>query len=208
MDKMIWYNKQHVAAEDLTQIYLDLEAAYIQHIKDFHTSKNNFVLGSTAYGPSSLKPTSTAYASLTVEISGGVAYYNSERIENPSVYSYVMGAIPANQGGGLNITRIDLLYVKKVINSSLAIALDFIDSNRNIYQETKNTRNLDSFEFGVVRGLYNVGGAIPPVIPNTVVPLAYVYLRDATNKIYNYNTNSLNEGYIVDIRNIINSQTI
>ena len=208
MEKLIWYNRQHVSAEDLAQIYLDVEKSLVQHIFDFHTTKTQFVLGSTSYGQESLKVSSTAFASLTLEVSGGVGYYQLERIENPSVYSYVMPNIPTDHGGGLNVTRIDLIYIKKSIVQATAMAIDFIDANRNIYQETKYTRSLDSFEINKVEGLYNVGGATPPSIPSGVIPLAYVYLRDATNKIYQSNTFSLNEGYIVDLRNVVNAQTI
>jgi hypothetical protein len=198
----------HLAAEDLTQIYIDVEEQAVQHIKDFHTNKIQFVLGSTSYGISSLKVLSTPYASLTVQISGGVGYYNFERIELAETYDYTVGNIPVNSGGGLNITRIDLLYIEKQILESSAFAIDFIDVNRNIYQQTKNTRSLDSYTIGIQTGVYNIGGAIKPDIPAGVIPLAWIHLRDATNKIYNYDTNSLNEGWIEDCRTVINSQII
>jgi len=208
VDKLIWYDQMHVAAEDMEQIYLDVEVFAVQHLRDFHTSKTQFVLGSTAYGAGSLKALSTVFPSLTVVVSGGIAYDNWERVEVTSDYNFTIGNIPPNNGGGLVITRIDLLYINKISVNAYPFAIDFIDANRNIYQETKNTRSVDGYEIIQLQGTYNIGGATPPAIPAGVIPLAYVYLRDDTNKIYNYDTSSLNEGYIVDMRTVVYATSI
>lgn len=208
MDKLIFYNMQHVSAEDLAQIYLDVETSTVQHLKDFHSTKTQFVLGSTGYGTSSLQVLPQAFASLTVQISGGVGYCNWERIELPSTYEYTVTNIPTNQGGGLNLTRIDLLWIQKLVVEAYPFAIDFIDSSRNIYQQTKNTKYLDSYQFGITTGVYNVGGGLKPTAPAGVIPLAYIHLRDETNKIYSYDTGSLNEGYIEDARTVVYATTI
>jgi hypothetical protein len=198
----------HCAAEDLAQVYLDIENSTIQHLKDFHSNKTQFVLGSTNYGASSLQVLPQVYASLTVQVSGGVGYYNWERIELPSAYEYVISDIPTDQGGGLNITRIDLLWIERLVEEAYPFAIDFIDANRNIYQQTKNTRYLDSYEIGLTQGVYNIGGGAKPSTPVGAVPLAYIHLRDATNKIYAYDTGSLNEGFIEDCRQLVYANTI
>jgi len=208
MDKLNFYDMQHVAAEDMGQIYLDAESFAVQHLKDFHSTKTQFVLGSAIYGPSSLQVLSTTYPSLTVEVSGGVGYDAWQRVEITSTESLTIANIPPNSGGGLIITRIDLIYINKTDIDAFPFTLDFIDANRNIFQETKNTRNLGSYELIQLQGTYNIGGATPPAIPAGVIPLAYIYLRDNTNKIYNADTSSLNEGYIVDARTVVYATTI
>jgi len=208
MDKTKFYDQMHVAAEDMEQIYLDTEAFMVQHIRDFHTNKTQFILGSTAYGSNSLKVSSTSIPSLTVEISGGVAYDSYKRLEVTSTEDFVITNPPPTSGGGLIITRIDLLYIKRITTDAYPFTIDLIDYNRNIYQDTKDTRSVDSYQIEQLQGTYNIAGGVKPAVPDDVIPLAWIHLRDNTNKIYNYDTGSLDEGYIEDARTVVYANTI
>ena len=208
MDKLKFYDQQHISAEDMEQIYLDVENFMVQHLRDFHTTETEFVLGSTVYGANSLKVSGTAFASITVEVSGGVGYDSFQRIEVPTTYSHTMANIPPNLGGGLIVTRIDLIYLERIAIDAYPFTIDLIDYNRNIYQDTKYTRYADSYEVKQLEGTYNIAGGVKPVIPDNAIPLAFIHLRDNTNKIYNYDTGSLDEGYVEDARVVVYANTI
>lgn len=203
MDKNIWYNQQHISIEDLEQIYLDCEQLIIDHIYDYHYSDSQFVLATPKYGSNSLKVMAQTFPSLTVQITGGVAYQNQNRIEVETPTTYTLSDPPSVLGGGFNITRIDLIYLTLTEQELYPFSKDFIDANRNIYQQTVYTRKCTTYTINKVTGVYNVGGGIKPSVPSNGIALAYLHLRDGTNKIYNTDTGSLNEGYIEDARNLV-----
>mgnify|MGYP001286296743 CR=1 FL=1 len=203
MDQNIWYNNQHISIEDLEQIYIDCEQLMADHIYDYHYSDNQFVLASPRYGMNSLRVLAQTYPSLTVQISGGVAYQDQKRIEISTAETYTLTNPPSILGGGFNITRIDLIYLLLDEEELYPFSKDFIDANRNIYQETVYTRKCTSYTINKVTGVYNIGGGSKPSIPSNGIALAYIHLRDGTNKIYNTDTGSLNEGFIEDARNLV-----
>lgn len=203
MKKQKFYNDQHVAKEDLDQIYLDVEDLEADHIFDFHYSREQFVLGNPKYSYSSLRVLAQPFESLTVQISGGVGYQNQSRIEVEDTQQFTISSVPQDLGGGLNISRIDLLYLTITESDIYPYSVDFIDANRNIYQQTVYTRTEPIYEFHQLQGIYNPAGASKPSIPPDGIALAYIHLRDNTNKIYNSDTSTLNEGYIEDARTLI-----
>ena len=203
MEKSIFYNNMHVAGEDMDQIYLDTEQQMEDHIYDFHDSSSQYVVADETYGATSAQVLAQTSPSLTLEIQGGVAYQNQKRIEIEEIQEYTITSPPSTVGGLLNISRIDLIYLTLTTIDKYPFSVDFIDANRNITQSTVYTRSGDTYTINQLQGIYNPAGASKPAIPADGVALAYIHLRDATNKIYDADTNSLNEGYIEDARTII-----
>lgn len=208
MDRQVFYDRMNVSSDNFEILQDDIENAIIQHIQDFHTTKTQFILGSSAYGMNSMKVLASTFTSLTVQVSSGIAYFNQERFEIPTVQNFTVGSPPVNSGGLLTVTRIDLIYLNRITTDAYPFSLDFIDTNRNIYQQTKYTRRLPHYEIKQLQGTYNIGGATAPAIPTNVIPLAYVHLRDATTKIYNSDTASLQEGFLQDCRQVIAASLI
>ena len=103
----------------------------------------------------------------------------------------------------LIVKRIDLLYLeyKKVKTSPLSI--DFIDENRNLYQEVVYTRSEDSFELKRVMGVESLFPAHPTLPGGDVIPLAYIHLRNNTSAIYDSDQSTIATGFIEDARQTI-----
>lgn len=203
MNKQKWYNTQHVSSEDLDQIYLDCEQLTLNHVYDFHYSGSQFVLANPKYSISSMQVQQQQFASLTVQVSGGVAYQDQKRVEISSTQQFTIANPPIDYGSGFTVTRIDLIYLTIDQIDKYPFSIDFIDANRNIYQDTKYTRSETIYTIKQATGTYNPIGGVKPAIPIGGIALAYIHLRDGTNKIYNNDTSQLNEGYIEDARVLV-----
>lgn len=128
-------------------------------------------------------------------------YVNYERM--PS-YTFTT---PPTGAAGTDITRIDLLYLEYKKESILPFSINFINSNRQIYQEVKYTKEKDSFDLKSITGTQVVAPSIPvaPAVPtvSNIVPLAYIYWRNNSTAIYDADQGVIGSAYIVDARSTI-----
>lgn len=78
----IYHNKQHLSADDMSNLVFDIEQQQIKHTLDFHPGHQGSVL-TTTYGTSAqIAFQNEPSQSLTIHISGGVSYSNeSHRID-------------------------------------------------------------------------------------------------------------------------------
>jgi hypothetical protein len=223
MDQSIFYNRQNVTQEDFAQIYLDVEKVIRDHIKDWHSAVSAFVLDSHKYEvfdengnrekASDLRVFQPlASGDITISVNPGVAFASTERIELQEQVNYTVINIPS-EGTPSNFVRIDLLYITKIKNSVNFRSREFIDVNKNVYQQTINTRQLDGYELQVITGQVapiitkETASSYYPVIPaelqGKIVPLAYIWLKPNTMQIMNIFSDATGIGYIEDARVLV-----
>jgi hypothetical protein len=116
--------------------------------------------------------------------------------------AYTMTDSPTG-ANSLTVTRIDLLYLEYKKISTSPKSIDFIDENRNIYQEVAYTRSEDSFELKRIMGVESPTPAHPTLPSGDVLPLAYIHLRNNTTAIYNSDQSTIATGFIEDARETI-----
>lgn len=159
--------------------------------------------GTDYYSPSGSFNSTTKVVNFGTPITGhpDTVYVNYYRMP-----SYTFTSVPTG-AAGTDITRIDLLYLEYEKDEVDPFSIDFINSNREVYQEVVYTRERDGFDVKSIAGTQVTPPAVAsaPTTPSgsNIVPIAYVYWRNNSTAIYDYDTGNSGESYIVDARSTI-----
>lgn len=208
LKKKKFHPGQNVSLEDLVEL-VDNNINIIKDLlADWVPNSAAGILTETVPASGGIDLKIEGLGNLFIKVNKGTAYLNYDKLkidedfiidltEDLDLYGEVI-SLPTGLEG-VTITRRDIIGIQYSEQDTSYKNIDFIDSNKNILRRTVATETEFGGKIVYVQGNRSLS-PVDPDLPNDILPLARIYLRDDTIRIVATGTGTVQEGYIEDLR--------